>query len=369
MMIKISTFVLAVCLSATPGFSHDTGEPHDDAVVGTNQLPFVVETKGPIKAPPPLTEPARVSGQGFWKFVAVTNLVPVPEAALPFVKAAHGTLIVDAERDVVYWGLKKVGWVGFSNQLRDSWIVPGDPAFTHNNLHGADILPRKGQLPLVAAADNEGYKVYLTDTTFLHPQTLPVPDGGPYATNKTYRPTDVAFVSGKRLFVTDGYARGYFMPMTVDPFAYEGTFFGGHALSQTPHGITYDPKHKDLLVSARPEGQIKHWSVAEEKLLAIAGLPPGTLLCDVDLWGDYALAACLDGANKTPGPLMIVNLKKQTLVSVIKPKEELGYDFADHMHDAVWYVRKNGRQTEVYLLFTAWNPGGVGALRLVNVPD
>jgi hypothetical protein len=180
--------LVSACLFALPGFSHDTGEPHDDAVIGTNQLPFVVETKGPVKAPAPLTEPARVSGQGFWKFVAVTNLVPVPEAALPFVKGAHGTLIVDAERDVVYWGLKKVGWVGFSNQLRDSWIVQGDPAFTHNNLHGADILPRKGQLPLVAAADNEGYKVYLSDTTFLHPQTLPVPDGGPYATNKTYRP-------------------------------------------------------------------------------------------------------------------------------------------------------------------------------------
>jgi hypothetical protein len=75
------------------------------------------------------------------------------------------------------------------------------------------------------------------------------------------------------------------------------------------------------------------------------------------------------GPVKAPGPLMIVNLKKKTIASIIKPKEELGYEFADHMHDAVWYFHHNERQTEVYLLFTAWNPGGIGALKLVNVPD
>ena len=93
------------------------------------------------------------------------------------------------------------------------------------------------------------------------------------------------------------------------------------------------------------------------------------MLCDVDLWGDYALAACLENPGKAPGPLIIVNLKKQTIVSIIKPKEELGYEFADHLHDACWYLHKQGKQTDVYLVFTAWNPGGIGALKLVNVPD
>jgi hypothetical protein len=124
-----------------------------------------------------------------------------------------------------------------------------------------------------------------------------------------------------------------------------------------------------LIVSARPEGQAKHWSVAKESLLATDALPIGTLLCDVDLWKNYALAACLDGPNKTPGPLMIVNLKTKSIASIIKPKEELGYGFCDHIHDAAWYVVKNGRQTEIYLLFTSWNPGGIGALKLVNVAD
>ena len=365
-----SILATVLALGGPTAFAHDTTEPHaPSAAPAARPLPIVVEARGPVKAPAPLKEKPPVSGQGFWKFVAVPNALPVPAEALPQLKGAHGTLIVDAERDLVFWGLKNVGWVGYSNQLRDAWIVRGDEAFTHHNLHGADLLPRKGKLPLVVTADNEGAKVYLSDTTFLHAQTLGVPLTGPYATNRTYAPTDAAFVGPNRIFVTDGYAQGYFMPATLAPLAYEGKFYGGPGFSKTPHGITYDPGTKDLLVSARPEGQLKQWSVAKEKVLAIGGLPEGTLLCDVDVWGHYALAACLDGANKKPGPLMILNLKTRTIASIIKPKEELGYAFAEHIHDACWYLHQTGRTREVYLLFTSWNPGGIGALKLVNLPD
>jgi len=348
--------------------AHDTDGKHSHEFIPTNTLPIHIELKGPVSAPAvvKLDPGTKVSGQGFWRFVAANDLMPLPPETAGKITPAHGTLIVDGEHDIVYWGLKKVGWVGFSNRLRNSWVVNGDEQFTHNNLHGADILPRKGQLPLVAAADDEGGKIYLTDTTFLHPATLGVPGLGSYATNTSYKPTDVAFVSARRLFVTDGYAQHYFLPVTTQPLAYEGSVFGGNALSRTPHGITFDAKDKSLLISARPEGQAKRWSVSGQTLTSVDALPAGTLLCDVDLWKNYALAACLDGPNKTPGPLMIVNLKTRSIASIIKPKEELGYDFCDHIHDAVWYVVKNGRQTDVYLLFTAWNPGGIGALKLVN---
>lgn len=348
--------------------AHEGTDGATHEVIPVNPMPHRIESKGPVAAPPPMALPpgTAVSGQGFWRFVAATNLMPLPPEVVGKVVQAHGTIIVDAERDTVYWGLKKFGWIGFSNRLRDSWVVAGDEQFKQNNLHGADLLPRKGKLPLVAAADNEGGKIYLSDTTFRNPQTLPVPKIGAYLTNQAYHPTDVAFVSQHRLFVTDGYAQHYFLPATVNPFGYEGTIFGGKTLSQTPHGITFDPKDKSLLISARPEGQAKRWSVQQERYVATDALPAGTLLCDVDLWQNYALAACLDGANKTAGPLMIINLKTRSIASIIKPKEELGYSFCDHIHDAAWYVVKNGRRTEVYLLFTSWNPGGLGVLKLVN---
>jgi len=348
--------------------AHDTDGNHSHDFIPTNALPVHVELKGPVSAPAKMKLDAgtKVSGQGFWRFVAVPDLMPLPPEVVGKVTPAHGTLIVDGERDIVYWGLKKVGWVGFSNRLRNSWVVQGDEQFTHNNMHGADLWPRKGKLPLVSVADDEGGKIYLTDTSFQNSTTLGVSDLGSYATNKSYKPTDVAFVGARRLFVTDGYAQHYFLPVGTAPLKYEGAVFGGNALSRTPHGITYDAKNKSLLISARPEGQAKRWSVSGQTLKAVDALPVGTLLCDVDLWKDYALAACLDGPNKTPGPLMIVNLKTRTIASIVRPKEELGYDFCDHIHDAAWYVVKNGRKTDVYLLFTAWNPGGVGALKLVN---
>jgi hypothetical protein len=38
--------------------------------------------------------------------------------------------------------------------------------------------------------------------------------------------------------------------------------------------------------------------------------------------------------------------------------KDLGYTDAQHIHDAAWYVTGKGRDQEVYLLFTNWNPGG-----------
>jgi hypothetical protein len=87
----------------------------------------------------------------------------------------------------------------------------------------------------------------------------------------------------------------------------------------------------------------------------------------VDLWGDYALAPCLNGPNNSPGPIYIINLKKKAIVSTIKPKEELGFTAAQHIHDACWYVTGKGSRRELYVLFTNWNPGGVGAVKLVSL--
>ena len=369
-MIKKILFLLAATFLATSVFAHYVPD-NEYAITNTTVLPFVVETKGPVRAPAP-TKPSpdlKVSGQGFWKFVAARDRVPVP-AAVSSVKQAHGTIIVDKITDTAYWGLQSVGWVAFSNRLRDSWVVAGNPQFAKGNIHGADILPRGKKAPLIAAADNNSGKVHLTDTGFQTVETIVKPDFGSYTTNKGFAPTDVAFSSTKELWIVDGYAQQRFMPADVSPLKWRQEHYGSRErFSQTMHGITYDTAHGDLLISARPEGLLKRVNRADRLLTEILALPKGTLLCDVDLWGDYALCACLDGAKGTPGPLYVVNLKTRSIVSTIKPKEDLGYEDAQHMHDAAWYVTGKGKDQEVYILFTNWNPGGIGALRLVNIAD
>ena len=342
------------------------------AVTNATVLPMIVETKGPVRAPAPIksSTDVPVSGQGFWKFAAARDLMPVPAGIThEQLTNAHGTIIVDQRSGIAYWGLQGVGWIGFSNGLRSSWIVQGNAAFTNGNMHGADILPRGHKPPLIAAADNISGKIYLTDTHFHDVESLGVPDFGVYATNKSFRPTDVAFVNEHELWVVDGYARQRFLPVEDPPLHWRGDFYGGKRFSATLHGVTYDQPHDDLLFSARPEGELKRVTRRDLRAKEVLGLPAGTLLCDVDVWGDYALAACLEGPNKTPGPLHIINLKKRAMVATIRPKEELGYADADHMHDAAWYVVGRGRNVEVYILFTNWRPGGIGALKLVNQPD
>ena len=197
--------------------------------------------------------------------------------------------------------------------------------------------------------------------------------GGPYKGKAAFAPTDAAFIDAKNVYVTDGYGSQWFMHATTEPFAYDGTFIGGKEFSRTPHGITKST-HNTLYVSARPEGIIKEYDYKKDKWAESMGLPPGSIVCDIDVWDDYALAPCLDGPKGPDGkpakaPIYIINLKTKTVVSTIRVKDELGYELADHIHDAAWYVRGKGKNREVYILFTNWNPGGIGALKLVNVPD
>jgi hypothetical protein len=365
-----AALVLAALLATAHAHDARPQPPHpapaDAPLPAVRLLPSIVETKGPFK-PTPVPAATPLSGQGFWRFAAATNhILPLPPEILPYIKGAHGTLIVDADRDTVFWGLEKVGWVAFSNRLSQSWVVRGDPQFSRGNLHGADLLPRRGRLPLVAVADNVLGQVYLSDTSFRHAQTLGWPATAPYQNAGEYHPTDVAFTDPARLFVTDGYGRAFFMPAATAPLAFEGPSYGGKAMSQTPHGITLDPLDHSLLVSARPEGRVHRWSPRTQAWLESLGLPAGSTVCDVALWGDYALAPCLDGPAGTPGPIYIINLKKGALVSTVHPKTELGFADAQHLHDATWYFPPKRGKQELYVLFTNWNPGGVGALRLVR---
>src|SRR5260221_38870 len=119
-----SALVIFCALVLFSARAHEVPYTHFHA--GTNHaapLKLEVETSGPIPAPSPLPASVPVSGQGFWKFAAATNVLPIPEEARPHLKGAHGTIIVDAKRDIAYWGLQGVGWVAFSNRLANSWVV------------------------------------------------------------------------------------------------------------------------------------------------------------------------------------------------------------------------------------------------------
>ncbi len=341
-----------------------------DLLTGTNaprRLPIEPETKNPNKPAPRLTDKSvKTTGQGFWKFVADTSLMPIPDEIKGQTKPAHGTVMVDAERDIVYWGLKGVGWVGFSNGLTKSWVVKGDPAFARGNIHGAELFQRKGKLPLVVAADNEEGEVYLSDTTFQHAEKLVCPQISQYKKKEEFHPTDATFISENEIIITDGYGKAFFMKATASPFKYTGEIFGGKEFSKTPHGVTYNPREKVLIIAARPEAEIMRYDVARKQWLETYALPRGSTVCNIGIGGDYLLAPCLTGEKGSNGPIYIVNLKTKKLVSTLRPHDDLALAEVLHLHDAQWYWLKTGKTKQLCIIYTNWNPGGVGVLKLVS---
>lgn len=372
--LTLSAACLLACALSTLR-AHDVQPPNSKgghaqpAEVKPVALPYHIERTGPVTAPKPgsLKPGTKVTGQGFWTFADAPGLVPIPAAAAPHVAGAHGTVMFDPAKDTVYWGLRGVGFVAFSNGLTKSWVVQGHPALAKGNIHGADLLQRSGKTPLVVAADNEEGQVHVTDGTFQKVDSLGIPPFPQYADRKGFAPTDATFLNKNELWVTDGYGKAYFMPATLAPLAYGKDIYGGKSMSETPHGITYDRAHGTLLISARAEGRIITWDLKKKIFQAIDGLPSGSTVCDVDIWGDYVVAPCLHDHDKTKaGPIFIVNLKKKAIVATLRPKDDLGIAGAQSIHGACWYFTGKGKSREVYIVHTPWNPGGIGALKLVG---
>jgi hypothetical protein len=61
-----------------------------------------------------------------------------------------------------------------------------------------------------------------------------------------------------------------------------------------------------------------------------------------------------------------VNLRKKAIVATLRPKDDLGLAGAQSIHGACWYFTGKGKAREVYIVYTPWNPGGIGALKLVG---
>ena len=79
------------------------------------------------------------------------------------------------------------------------------------------------------------------------------------------------------------------------------------------------------------------------------------------LEGRVAVVGCLKGPDESKGAPIYI-LEDDQLVSTLMPKEELGLQDFQHVHNAVC-VRRNGR---LYVIAQAWNPGDFAILEQVD---
>ena len=92
--------------------------------------------------------------------------------------------------------------------------------------------------------------------------------------------------------------------------------------------------------------------------LASHALPAGAWPCGIDYIQHagrrYAVVGSLkDPVEGRPAPIYILDADTYEVLSTIRPKEELGVERAQHLHNVIWHVYND----QLYLVCQSWNPG------------
>ncbi len=141
--------------------------------------------------------------------------------------------------------------------------------------------------------------------------TIPWPaQSGLYEKREQFRPTDVAIAPDGRIFVTDGYGKGYVHVFDADRKWVMA--FGGPGVEpgkmRVPHGLCMDARDADrpsLIVADRENGRLQWFDLDGNLLAVVSGIfrrpcdvaihPNGRDLVVPDLGGRVTL---LDGRNR-----------------------------------------------------------------------
>lgn len=320
-----------------------------------------------------------VSGQGTMSFRVLYTRAHLPERAEAVVEKAHGGFAVDRREGhgEVYFALAGAGIIKISDDLETTYLLDTPEEIRDINLHNTSIWFEGSEAFLTFPANDAG-KIYTTSLDGRLQHTLGISSGVDFgarqvnqyfAENGKFAPTDVDQL-GDFLYATTGYSdldyvltiriRGT-RPLALEwyPLAFGGKGTGAGQFG-TGHGITARPDRQQLEIADRPHAEIDSYS-AQGRYLSTLNLPAGSFPCDVDHAGRYTLVACLHGPDRNRGAPLYV-LEGSTVVSTIMPKEELGLENFQHLHNAVFRVL-DGR---FYIIVQSWNPGGFAILQQVT---
>ena len=313
-----------------------------------------------------------VSGHGNMKFRVLYTSSHLPAAAQSVLKNAHGGFAVDRRpgRGETYFALPGAGIVQISADLKTTRMLQTAAEMKDTNLHNTTIWQTPDGSAFLSCPANQAGAVFTTglDGKLLH--TLKTPDGntdlGQPAANDYFKgrgsfvPTDVEQLDGL-LYVTTGYSNLDFVLTagisSTSPLraAWHDLAFGGRGtgLGQlgTGHGITIRPGTRRIDVADRPNSEIDRYTRYGQYLSTLK-MPLGSFPCDIDYEGRYAVVGSLHGPDRSKGAPIYV-LEEDQLISTIMPKEDLGLENFQHIHNAVIREYEN----KFYVIAQAWNPG------------
>lgn len=369
-MRRLSALLVVSCVAGLPGLPLEAHSGHDAA-----GAPEPTSARGAART-------GGTSGQGAMRFRVLYTSDRLPERAREVLPSAHGGFAVDRRpgRGEVYFALPGAGLLRISADLRSIRLLETDPAMRDTNLHNTTLWEAEDGTPLLSLPANDAGRVFTTTLTGELVHTLEAPGGqrdlGQPAVNDYFRaggrftPTDVDHLRGL-LYVTTGYSDLDWVltarvagaaPPTID---WSDLAFGGRGTAPgqlgTGHGVTVVRGDTVRIeVADRPRAEIDRFT-PEGQYLSTLHLPEGSFPCDIDYLDGYAVVGALHGPDREKGAPVYV-LQGDRVVSEVWPKEELGLEGFQHVHNAV-LRRIDGR---FYIIMQAWNPGDFAVLEQVE---
>ncbi len=339
-MKPLFTCAIAICLGAycpqASAHPHDGEEPSPLPDVSVKQ--------------PPASQPAAggvIGGSGAFRYQYLPDKLVLPAA----VKMRHGHGLCHDAAGNIYFTYEPETvdaatrcLVRFAPDGNGAQLLGSDNTLAFGAPHGLNIhVDAAGKAHLYHA--NNAATVFKTTLQGDIEWTQKWP---PAMGN--YHPTDALVTpDGQRVLVADGYGSSMIHALGTADGVYAGKSWGGlgaaHGEFNCPHGITYDPRRKLLLVADRGNHRLEYYSLNGLYQSSVE-TPASKAPCNADVWGDYVLVPDLDG------PLVILDKDNQA-VSVIDVGKLLGSQGFQHPHDAIWLP--NGD-----IVVCTWNPGRLG---------
>lgn len=326
-----------------------------------------------------------ISGQGAMRFRVLYTSDRLPERAREVLVSAHGGFAVDRRpgRGEVYFALPGAGILRVSADLESIDLLETEPDVRDTNLHNTTLWEDSNGTPYLSFPANDAGRVFTTTLSGELVHTLEPPTGehdlGHRTVNEYFRgggafvPTDVDQLSGW-FYVTTGYSDlDWVLTARIHgadrlDIGWHDLAFGGRGTGPgqfgTGHGVTVveadERESARIDIADRPHAEIDRFT-PDGKYLSTVRLPEGAFPCDIDYLDGYAVVGALHGPDREKGAPVYV-LEGDRVVSVIMPKEELGLEGFQHIHNSV--MTRLGER--YYILVQAWNPGDFAVLEQVT---
>ena len=312
------------------------------------------------------------SGQAPFVFAHRNDLYNLPSKAKAYEVNLHGSFAVDTREGFgqLYYGMPGCGIMRIDSDLGQQTIISLPDNLKPMNFHSTKIGEFDGKRRLFMAAEgNEKVAVLSLDGEIDF--VLPRPLFEEYQNQEVpYKPTDTVLVDNQ-LYIADGYGSNYITSADVRTQEWSGIFGGKtedpaeNGKFATAHGINLNPVHHHLDIADRPHSRIQNHA-GDGHFIGSHHFPNGAFLCGIsyleyqDRW--FAVIGCLnDPVEGRPAPIYIIDAETYELLSTIRPKEELGIELVQHLHNVALHIHGD----QLFLVCQAWNPGHYFVLQKV----